>query len=541
MNANNHLSAARYLRLFSANFALAFLFTTTAAAETAGAVAVVRETPASISLQISIGSDGNAPFSRWILIPPEGGVSLSVENPVVRELDRADGSTGSREEFYRLGEPAVMRGYRMIPLFVSPEIIDPKDGKAKLLERATVTLDFNSLERRDNPVADPLRPRSSRSVRKLIEELVVNPPLFSRDDGIEDGSILYVLGDWNEVEDALEPLIVWRRRMGWKVATLRVDDNDDRVAIKSAIQDFYDNADVPPEHIVLVGDAPGMRNNRYTLAFYDVRNGAQWAYETDQPYTFLEGNDLLPEASIGRFPFNNISLLEGMVAKTVAYESDPYVGGGENDRGWQRRAIVAATDARSGRSSIDVCNWFIDLTRSHGFTRINNLYFTANDQEVNPGDFIHTNFASGVSFFLYRGWSDMNGYSADMPRQLRNGEKLPFVMLATCNTGEYAAGNQASAWSYTERFVNNSAGGAIGAVGAAGATHTAYNNLLAAGTLAAPFVREIRSQGWALADGETGADESLSGLWGCDARGELEPRSVADRILHLQPDGRSGG
>jgi len=487
-------------------------------ASTSSLLSVVSTGAASTRLKIDLtttnpvaGVDFNAETGtagelvRWVLIPPNCGVSLSLHNVVSETASSAPSDLVSARpaEFARLGEPAILRGYRMVPIYISPFAQDETGRSIRKLESAEFELDFSSSENRVNLVNQTLPPRPSRYARKLVEQLVVNPPPPSRDEDPAGGSILYVLGEWDDVEQALQPLIEWRRRMGWKVQTLRVGDNRSQPDVLAAIQDVYNNAAVTPEYIVLVGDAPGMRNNRYVLAFENKQSGARFPYESDQPYVCLEGDDLLPDAALGRLPFNTIRLLEGMVAKTVSYEATPYIGRNNNERGWQKRLMVAATDSRSGTSSLDLCNWFKDLTASHGFTRSYELFYTPRDPQPDPTDFITDNVSAGVSFFLYRGWSDMSGYRPDAPAQLRNELMLPFVMLATCNTGEYAVGHEGvSDWTYTESFFTNANGGAIGAVGAAGATHTAYNNILAAGTLAAPFTQEIYSQGWALQQGK---------------------------------------
>jgi hypothetical protein len=452
-----------------------------------------------------VGTDptGNT-MTRWVLIPPTSGVEVQLTNLITypESVEANIDPEHLPAEFIRVGTPAILRGYRMAPLYISAQTRDPVTGAVTLLESAEIELDFTSGRNRENQVVDPSRSRPSRYARKLVESMVVNPPAPSRDDSVEGGSILYIIGDWNSFDNALQVLVEWRRRLGWKVEVVRVNDNTDRVAIKNAIQAAYNEWDVPPEYVVLAGDAPGMRGNDYVLAYFNEQNGANYAYESDQPYVCLEGNDLLPDAAIGRLPTNSLSLLNRQINKIIAYESTPYIGQNANERGWQLRGAAAATDSRSGGSSIDVCRWFEDMALHHGFTRVDDFFFTENEQQPDPTNFLNTQISSGISMLLYRGWSDMNGYDPDAINRLRNGQMLPFVMLATCNTGEYAVGNGNSPWTYTEMFQIVSAGGAIGSVGAAGATHSAYNNILASATMRAPFVEKIHAQGWALQQGK---------------------------------------
>ena len=466
-------------------------------------------------LMDSVGDVGNGSlrFTRWILLPPQSGVAIA-ENCI--EFSVTDSEIGGTAElpteFAIVGTPGILRGYRMAPIHFASRIRDPKTGEIRAMTGGNVRLTFDTSLNRVNLLDRPDRLHSSRAARRIVENMIVNPEMLPRDEPLYSGSILYVLRDLDDLEDHLQPLVEWRKRMGWTVETVRVDRHLDREAIKQAIQEVYNSAEIQPEYVVLVGDAPTQGNNQYTLSFYNVQSGGNFAYETDQPFVLLEGEDLLPDACIGRLSVTSLNVIDRMVNKAVMYESDPFIGEGGDMRGWQSRAAVIASDSRSGRSSIDICKWFKDLATENDFANVSEFYFNAQNQQPNPTQFIQTNVNGGISFLLYRGWSDMNGYEPQYAGDLRNGMALPFVMLATCNTGEYVTGNQNSQATYTERFVTNSAGGAIGAVGAAGATHTAYNNLIAAGTLSAPFINQIYSQGWALQNGKLQLMKAYAGL-----------------------------
>lgn len=458
-------------------------------------------------------------ISRMFLIPPQSGVEVQVSDIVSRiernvTLDgiapnRDDESAFTDDGFYpreivSLGEPGIMRGYRLVNVIINPLQWNPETRELRVMESADIKLNFDTALNRVNIINNPDRPRPSRNIQRIVRNLVVDPePAWetpSRDEP-SGGSILYVTMDSDAVLAEVARLLEWRRKMGWTAEVIVVNDNENRNAIKRDIQAAYDDWDIPPEFIVLVGDAPGLEGNDYTLAYYNEQAGGRSAYETDHHYCELEGNDLLPEAAIGRLVFSNITMLRTQVDKIIGYESDPYLPG-ENRSGWQQRAIVAATDYRSGTSSIDICNWFKNVALDHGFTSVNEFYWSNDEQTPNPTDFLNDNITRGVSFVLYRGWSRMNGYETRDVTDLRNGRMLPFVLLATCNTGDYGENLIDPAWSYTERFLWAANGGAIGAVGAAGPTHTAYNNLLATSALRAIFGDEIYPQGWATMAGK---------------------------------------
>ncbi len=454
-------------------------------------------------------------ISRMFLIPPQSGVEVLVSDVVSRIendvilMDSTPDRDSDAEGFLphdivTIGKPGIMRGYRLVNVTIHPLQWNSQTRELRVVESANVRLNFNTDLNRENIVRNPNRPRPSKNIRRIIRNLVVNPePAWttpSRDES-SGGSILYVTMQSNSVLQQVERLLDWRRKMGWTADVIIAEDNESRNAIKRDIQEAYDNWEIPPEFIVLVGDAPGLEGNNYTLAYYNKQAGGRSAYETDHDYCELEGDDIFPEAAIGRLVFSNIAMLRTQVDKIINYESDPFLPDGRRG-GWQLRAAVAATDYRSGTSSIDICRWFKNVALDHGFTGVSELYWSNQQRTPNPTEFLNDNTELGLSFILYRGWSRMNGYETREVTNLSNGRMLPFVILATCNTGDYGENLIDPTWSYSERYLWATEGGAIGAVGAAGPTHTAYNNSFATTTLRAIFADEIYSQGWATMAGK---------------------------------------
>ncbi|MFH0765750.1 MAG: C25 family cysteine peptidase, partial [Calditrichota bacterium] len=463
------------------------------------------------------GSPGtpNLPVvARFILMPPTGGVSLrltEMETHVISGFNvNVNDFNPERDEFWppepvRLGTPAILRGYRIIPIIAYPLRWNPVTRELQVVDHFEIELDYNSLENQFNQVVDPNRSKPSEAAYRLVRSLVVNPPEPLRDLGQRNGAIAYIIGPWDNVQEELQPLLEWRRRMGWTADIIRVAQSNSTAAVKNAIQQAYDEWDTPPEFVVLCGDTDGP----FPIAFYDERRGAAYPYETDHHYAELEGDDILPEVAVGRLVFSTVNMLRDEVNKTISYESDPYIGANQA-RGWQRRAAVVASDFQSGTSSIDVCRWVKDLVVRNGYSNVAELYWTPQNPQPNARQFIMSNIDAGVSIFMYRGWAGMSGFAHADVDQLRNGRMLPFVLLPTCNTGDYAE-HITSEFYYTERFVYLRNAGAIGAIGTSGATHTAYNNLFAAGTLLGLFEEGIVNQGWALMRGKLDLFRNYSG------------------------------
>ncbi|HHE47127.1 MAG TPA: hypothetical protein ENL08_05440, partial [Bacteroidetes bacterium] len=482
-------------------------------------------------------------LARFMLIPPRAGVGLRISglktriergiNPIPRqaparegepELLQADSPDPRVGELYidrasleyegfwppeivRLGKPAIMRGYRIIPIIINPLRWNPRSGEMEIVESVDIELDFNSDENMVNMVENPDRPRPSPSVDRMISQLVMNPPPPRRDDPRLGGSILYVIPNRNDVEEALEPLIEWRRRMGWTVDVMRAQGPAQN-NIRSAIQEAYEEWDVPPEYVVLVADAPHEGGNNYILGYFDHRGRSNWPYESDHDFACLEGDDILPEVAVGRYSYNSINMLNGILDKIILYESDPYIGE-DDEAGWQKRAAVTSVDQRSGWSSIDMCRWAKQLFLRHDFDEVAEAYFP----NANEANFIPTEIENGISFFVFRGhlWmGQFGGQRFTAIDGLRNNQMLNLSIIATCNTGDYGENISSDAY-HSERFLRNPHGGSIGSIGASGASHTSYNNLITCGIVRGPVAAGIYTQGWALMLGKLDLYRCYSG------------------------------
>ena len=475
---------------------------------------------------------------RYVLIPPQSGVELKLSNirshtlaninpyphqplalegqpeksqamvapgsgaPLIRDSRASEVDGFWPHDIARLERPAIIRGNRIVPIVINPVRYCPKTGELQIIDDFDVEVSFNTDANRVNLVERPDRVRPSVAVDKLLQQIAVNPSRDhpERDLGMRGGSVVYVIGeggDWNQINEELVPLVEWRRQMGWPTEVMRIQDITSAASIKEELVVAYQEWECPPEFIVLVGDG----NSNYTVGFFDARRNAQFICESDHEFGCLEGDDLWPEAAVGRLAIQSPAMLGGIVEKIVQYESDPYIGQGDQV-GWQRRAALAASDFNSGLSTIDISRWSRRLILDNGYTDVAEFYCSPNNQQVNPTDFINQNFNAGISLFAYRGWANMNGFDYNSVNALQNRRMLPFIILATCNTNDFGQ-RLWDDYSYSDRFIHYTGGGAIGAVGSGGVTHTQYNNLLFTGILRSLLGEDLHQQGWAFENGKS--------------------------------------
>jgi len=474
----------------------------------------------SISGETSVAAPGMPELphiNRLIAVPPTARIELSWSGaepvhiastpPLIISTETSSGtqaffndidySTPSGywpENVVDLGKPAIMRGVRIVRLTINPVQVNTVTGDLLVWERINVRLNYTTGEA-INPVQNVDRPRPSKTATRLIRSLVLNPESVRRDQD-RRGSFVYVIPDYEGVGSAIAPLVNWRKRQGYLTEVIVVDERASNVDVKDAIEEAYFEWDVPPEFICLVGDAD-LENSYFMIPTWDVGRAYMW--ETDYHYVCMEGDDLLPEMAIGRISARRISELTNIVEEKIyPYEAEPYMENSE----WYQRAALMANDARTGMSSIFLQRWARKLLLEIGFTEVDTFYFRRGEATPGGHDFIEDNINDGILLFNYRGWGFFNGdWSVGDVSDLVNEQMLPFILMPTCNTGDFADHIQ-NQHAYSEDFLWGRRGGAIGCVGSSGFTHTNYNNVFTGGVLNGFFRDEAWEFGWALNQGK---------------------------------------
>jgi len=366
------------------------------------------------------------------------------------------------------GEPILQRGVRLVPVIISPFTFDETRTPSAIRSvRFEITL--------------PEESANLKPMRKVLGEmwgdLILNNELPGRDREEESivGSYIYVIPDNNDVRNTVNPLIQWRRQQGYLTREIICPEWADGDFIIQQLLNI-DTPESPIDYILLVGDAMG------EFSVPTLYRGI----ESDYYYTFLNGEDRIPDAAVGRLSFNSIAELNRIVNKVLDYERNPDM----ENTGWLSRAAVAAGSQQSGFSSILVSRWLRDLLYDNGFQSVDTLWYTMGGR---IGDFMEHEFNRGVSLISYRGWTGLEDWSPIEAGALRN-HFLPAVVLLACNSGDFA-GQQTG---FTEALLR-APGGAIAAIGVAGSqSRINFNNAM----LASLFDGVIHSGdyriGWAL-------------------------------------------
>jgi len=389
-------------------------------------------------------------YSQLVALPRSGNLNIefqsiqtdeiNLDNPIVLngleddpKLNYPDFYNWYPQQFYQISEPVIMRGKRFCQLSIFPIQVNTTLQKIRVIRSIDLNfkIDYSKIE---NSCTSDFKP-SSTSFNRIISRNIVG---YDRDDQTELlSSYLFIIPD--DYAFILEPLLNWKRKLGFDTNVAPLSEtgylNDE---IKEYIQNAYDNWDIPPEYVVLVGDVTGSISipSYYvdgTLTQYDV---------SDHPYSLLEGDDYFPDVHIGRISVRDITELLTIINKIISYEQQPYL-----DQNWITRSIMVSYVMNSSyypyfsarETKMAVRDKLLNFTHTIVDTCIS---------PYQPGQLqLEEMINSGCSLVNYRGagnynyWAGFSGtmFGSENVLNLNNGFMLPFITSITCGGGDFAA------------------------------------------------------------------------------------------------------
>jgi hypothetical protein len=251
-------------------------------------------------------------------------------------------------------------------------------------------------------------------MRFLVIFLVLIP-ILSKGHAYPEGA-RYLIITHDDFYEAVLPLAEWKTQKGMLARVVKTSEiGSSQYQIKNFISDAYNNWEIPPEYVLLVGD-------QYHIPFPSSLN--------DHYYAMIDG-DVFDDVMIGRFPAANLSQVQTMVAKVLGYEKDPYM----EDTLWFRKGTtIVREDGQYVSDSIywSDAHYAAGLMVNAGYVHVDSFSSFGGN---NAQDVINA-INDGRTFVLYRGqgvgywWSPFAVY----PSSTNNGFKLPVVVSATCAT-----------------------------------------------------------------------------------------------------------
>ena len=245
------------------------------------------------------------------------------------------------------------------------------------------------------------------------------------------GSYLIIAPDG--VTTYLDDFISFKKSQGFDVYLRSLSESGGNATeIKNTIYNIL-NTDPMLEYVLLIGDVDGFAE--FPSFYYGPENDV-----TDQQYTHLLGDDVIPDVFIGRLSIDSLSELAVIMSKTIQYARDPLA----YDQNWLGRGLIAAGNyANTYPIPITpkwTSYWLRDELLEYGFSEIDTVFYPPLQQGA---PYIIPIIDEGVGIVNYRGWGDANGwhypeFHVDDVNDLNNGWLTPVFFSYVCNSNDFA-------------------------------------------------------------------------------------------------------
>ncbi|KYK32414.1 MAG: hypothetical protein AYK22_09240 [Thermoplasmatales archaeon SG8-52-3] len=317
-----------------------------------------------------------------------------------------------------------IRSRRFALVEISPVKYNPVSGELKLMNSCEIIINLpnsNFAKTYEN-----IRRYSTPNFEKLFELAFSNYGFYENEISTksEEGYLIIVYDDFY---DEIEPLADWKTSMGYDTTvtkTSEIPGGSTKENIHDYIDDAYNNWEIPPAYVLLVGDT----------AQVPTYLGTEGPDAVDLYFVTIDSDDYLPDIFIGRLPASQGSHVSAMVDKTIFYEQ-----GNFSDTEWiKKAAFMAGNDnywITEGTHNYVISNYL--EPNSYICDKLYEVTYGANTQDVTDA----LNEGRSLAIFSGHGsrynWDDGPHFDQDDVGALTNEGYYPFVCSHACLTGSF--------------------------------------------------------------------------------------------------------
>ncbi len=412
------------------------------------------------------------------LFPSQGyDLEICEEKGFVIDEDFYQKDISYPEKLVQLGQPGIMRDTRLVNVTLYPFAYNPATDELTVRENMTVRINYDQSVRGEDELRSPER-RISRGFENVKRGIVLNYGQF-RNPNLEyqPRSILIIRHRSDTINSLVDQIAGWKRDKGFEVTVTTTANMSTDHAIRNYIQGAYNNWNIPPEYVMLIGDGG---DGGLTIPFNTSQN--------DHYYSLLAGNNDYSDVFVGRLSVRNAEQLATAWNKMRNFERTPFM---QNTEWYNRAALMGDLGSHGGTiSPLFLMKHLKQIMLQHQ----PNKDIIELSGQINVNQMTNAMNQGGL-FFWYRGRIGASGWPPS-ETSMTNGYMLPHANFVTCSTLDYQGGRQAEP---TFRAgTPTTPRGAITVVGFRGGANTGPGNAMTAGTLTGIYSRRIRVIGEAM-------------------------------------------
>ena len=353
----------------------------------------------------------------------------------------------------------IIRGRNVAQIQISPVQYNPASGSLKIMNSCDIMINLQNCNM--IKTHEKIQRYSTSSYEKMFSTAFENYGFYEQGlvgDRDDEGFLAIV---YDNFYDELLPLTNLKETKGYDVTITKTSDipgGPTKENIYSYIEDAYDNWNVPPMYVLLVGDTGQI----------PTYSGTTGPSAVDMYFVTVDGSDWIPDIHIGRFPGSTEAHIESMVDKTVYYETGQFI-----DTEWIKKvAFIASSD--HGQLAEETHNHVIDNYLNPNGYDCDKIYEASggNTQDI------YDSLNDGRSLCIYSGHGSTNGWGcvpfhiSDV-NNLENEDMYPFVCSHACSTNVFNQGE-----TYGETWLRAENKGGIGFWGASASTYWDEDDIL---------------------------------------------------------------
>ena len=279
---------------------------------------------------------------QYNLMPAQKSRPISDDSPMVFEKNEAlyrSNEAYPNKEFNTVSTQ-VLNGVSFAFGGFTPVKYKPASGQVSYAQTVSVTVEYQA-SRADNSRKLWLRPETRNSINHLAQNAEMLDSYARRDGNLPEYEMLLITPE-SYVESFADYVALYAGRgIRVHVAALQdiyatMDGRDNKEKIRNYIIQEYENNGIS---MVLLGGDVNLVPHRNLWCH--AQEGYDDQVPSDSYYACLDGtlnddgdnkwgevgeDDLLPELSIARLPFNNANQLEVILSKTFSYLTSPVLG-----------------------------------------------------------------------------------------------------------------------------------------------------------------------------------------------------------------------
>ena len=408
-------------------------------------------------MEVSVLKSEFTDYQNIEIAPSKGNFSRSIDPETVAYTY---GAMYSKDAFYPatqayLEMPYIIRDFRGQNIMVRPFAYNPVTKTLRVYHSLTLAMRKVSDNGVNQKVARKANVKMSAEMDAAYSHRFINyQESVSKYTFLQDhGEMLVICPD--QYMDAMQPYVEWKNQSGRPTTIVSVSEagGNNNNALKSYIQNYYDDANHNLGYILFVGD------------YSDITPHSMNGGRSDNWFGQLEGDDYYLEVLVGRFSVQNVNDVNTHVNKVLYYERDMPEGLTWLNKGIGVSANEGAGNGHFGEADYVHINFVRDTLMHYTYEAVTQQYSgvgsgtsaAAISNDVNAGASIinYCNHGSQTS------WAVAN-YSNSHVNALVNDDKWPYIWSVACNNGQFDGTCFGEAWL---RATNNSTGTPTGAIG----------------------------------------------------------------------------